>query len=92
MIGRAPGSTIQLEDPTVSRSHARILSDRNGTPWVEDLGSSLGTVVDGAHIEQPVTLRDGSRLQIGAQTLRGRAPPRRVRGRPHDRRPARACP
>ena len=69
VIGRAPGSTIQLEDPTVSRSHARILNDRNGVPWVEDLGSSLGTVVDGAHIEQPVSLRDGSKLQIGAQQL-----------------------
>jgi putative peptide zinc metalloprotease protein len=69
IIGRAPGSTIQLEDPTVSRSHARILSDRNGTPWVEDLGSSLGTVVDGTHIEQPLALKDGSRLQIGAQSL-----------------------
>ena len=68
-IGRAPGSTIQLEDPTVSRAHARILCDRNGVPWVEDVGSSVGTVLDGALIEAPVALRDGARLQIGAQTL-----------------------
>lgn len=68
-IGRAPGSTIQLDDPTVSRAHARILPDRNGVPWVEDVGSSLGTVVDGAHIEGPAALRDGARLQIGTQTL-----------------------
>lgn len=68
-IGRAPGSTIQLEDPTVSRSHARIVCDRNGVPWIEDVGSSIGTVLDGEPLQAPVVLHDGARLQIGAQTL-----------------------
>ncbi len=68
-IGRAPGSTIQLEDPTVSRAHARIAPDRNGVPWLEDVGSSVGTLIDDERIEAPVALRDGARVQIGAQTL-----------------------
>jgi putative peptide zinc metalloprotease protein len=69
IIGRAPGSTIQLDDPTVSRTHARITSDRNGLPFLEDAGSSLGTLLDGATVTSPVPLRDGAKVQIGAQSL-----------------------
>jgi putative peptide zinc metalloprotease protein len=70
-IGRAPGSTVVLADPSVSREHARISPGRNGGGVsIEDAGSSAGTLVDGVAISQATALHDGARLQIGGQTLR----------------------
>ena len=70
-IGRAPGSTVVLDDPTVSRTHARISGDGNGGggPLLEDAGSSHGTWVDGARISEPVVLRDGIRFKLGDQEV-----------------------
>ena len=66
VIGRAPGSTLQLEDPSVSRTHARISA---GSGRIEDAGSSHGTWVDGAMLAGPLALRDGMRIRIGDQEL-----------------------
>src|SRR5918992_3762031 len=69
-IGRAPGSTLVLDDPTVSRLHARI-SDGNGggVALLEDAGSSHGTWVNGARISGPVELRDGIKVRLGDQEV-----------------------
>jgi hypothetical protein len=69
-IGRAPGSTVVLEDPTVSRVHARISGNGGGTATIEDAGSSHGTWVDGARIDRPIQLRDGVELRLGDQEMR----------------------
>src|SRR3954470_366682 len=70
-IGRAPGSTVMLADPSVSRVHARIsLGGSGGGARIEDAGSSAGTLVDGVVISAATTLHDGARLQFGAQELR----------------------
>jgi hypothetical protein len=70
-IGRAPGSSVVLADPSVSREHARISPGANGGGVsIEDAGSSAGTLVDGVAISSATALQDGSQLQIGAQTLR----------------------
>lgn len=69
VVGRAPGSTLQLDDPSVSRTHARILVDRNGAPWIEDAGSSHGTFLDGVALSAPVALRDGAHIRLGNQRL-----------------------
>jgi pSer/pThr/pTyr-binding forkhead associated (FHA) protein/Zn-dependent protease len=63
-LGRAPGSTLQLADPTVSRTHARIGAG-NGKPILEDVGSSAGTFLDDAPVEGPVALHDGARIRLG---------------------------
>jgi len=68
VIGRAPASTLRLDDPSVSRTHARI-SAGNGTVRIEDAGSSHGTFVDDARIERPVALRDGARIRVGDQEM-----------------------
>jgi putative peptide zinc metalloprotease protein len=70
VIGRSPASTLRFEDPTVSRTHARISAGGNGGgAWIEDAGSSHGTFVDGARIAGRVALRDGARIGIGDQEL-----------------------
>jgi hypothetical protein len=70
-IGRAPGSSVVLHDPSVSREHARISPGGNGGGVsIEDAGSSAGTLVDGVAISRATALHDGASLQLGAQTLR----------------------
>jgi putative peptide zinc metalloprotease protein len=66
-IGRGPAATLRLDDPSVSRLHARI-SAGNGAR-IEDAGSSHGTYVDGARLTKPLALRDGSRIRIGDQEI-----------------------
>jgi putative peptide zinc metalloprotease protein len=68
-IGRAPGNTLRLADPSVSRTHARIVPGTGG-PAVEDAGSSFGTHVDGAVVRDRALLRDGALVQLGDVELR----------------------
>jgi hypothetical protein len=65
-IGRAPECDIQIDDPGISRTHARI--DLDGPPVVVDLGSTNGTWVDGRRVQQ-AELRDGAALAIGSTTF-----------------------
>jgi putative peptide zinc metalloprotease protein len=67
-IGRAPGSTVQVDDPAVSRRQARI-SVADGEVLLEDAGSSYGTWLDGRRLDGREPLRDGSRIRIGNQEL-----------------------
>ena len=67
-LGRAPGSTLVLADPTVSRLHARI-GRGNGVPVIEDAGSSHGTWLDGVRLTGPAPLHDGAKLRLGDQEL-----------------------
>lgn len=62
-IGRTPDQDLILEDPAVSRSHARILW-RRGRLSFEDLGSRHGSFINGkrARSAQAVTARDVIRL------------------------------
>jgi Zn-dependent protease len=71
IIGRAPGSTVQLEDPAVSRKHARISVEPGdeGQVLLEDAGSSYGTWLDGRRLDGPSPLSDGSQIRMGNQEL-----------------------
>ena len=68
-IGRAPGCAVSLaSDNFVSHVHARLfLQDREY--WVEDLGSTNGTLVNGRKVTGAVPLRRGDRLQVGRTVL-----------------------
>jgi putative peptide zinc metalloprotease protein len=69
-IGRSKASALCLDDPSVSRNHARIRADEDGAePLLEDAGSSYGTFVDGARIQMPVFLRAGMQIAIGNQRI-----------------------
>src|SRR4051794_40313430 len=65
-IGRAPGSTLGLSDPTVSRRHARI----SAGAVLEDAGSSHGTWLDGVRVTGPSPLHDGAKIRLGDLELR----------------------
>src|SRR5579883_2860722 len=67
--GRRPDQDIVIEDPSVSRAHARI-EISGGRPSVVDLGSTNGTLVNGRRAgAEPLPLRPGDRLQVGAVLL-----------------------
>jgi len=65
-IGRIPGMGVYLDDLRVSRRHALIERDPDGTCYVVDLKSKCSTQVDGLKLKpfQPVPLHDGSRIRI----------------------------
>ncbi len=66
LIGRDAVAKIRLDDPTVSRRHARILVSGSGA-LVEDLGSKNGTFIDGRPVSAgPVRLSKGIRLAFGS--------------------------
>lgn len=71
-IGRAGGCGIALPDDTfVSHVHARVY-ERDGEIWVEDLGSTNGTLVNGRPLTGAVRLRRGDRVQAGSTVLEAR--------------------
>lgn len=65
-IGRLCGAFGEgaLDDPQMSRSHARVELDPRGALTVNDLGSANGTWVDGARVGTAV-LRAGAVLRTG---------------------------
>src|SRR6187402_3943481 len=68
VIGRSATCQVTIEDPLVSREHARIriLGDR---ATLEDLGSRNGVQVGGAPLSGVHVLHDGDRVRIGTQEL-----------------------
>jgi len=67
-IGRARECQLVLDDPLVSRRHAVVFTDGDGSR-LEDLGSRNGTLVNGERIEGSVELADGDRVTIGAHSF-----------------------
>ncbi|MFV0315741.1 MAG: FHA domain-containing protein [Microthrixaceae bacterium] len=63
-IGRHPDSTIFLDDVTVSRHHAKVVTEGNGQFRIEDAGSLNGTYLDGERVES-APLREGAQIQVG---------------------------
>jgi pSer/pThr/pTyr-binding forkhead associated (FHA) protein len=70
-IGRDSDNDIVLDEITVSRCHALLLTDAAGTVLL-DLDSTNGTFVNGepAPPERQVCLKDGDLIQIGTVLLR----------------------
>jgi hypothetical protein len=73
-IGRAAECEIALDDPQVSRQHARLQS-RNGVLLLADVGSTNGTRVNGQRIRE-VALGIGDRIEVGGTELLVAAEPR----------------
>lgn len=68
ILGRSPECHVTIEDPLVSRQHARILIGGDDAQVV-DLGSRNGTRVNGDRIEGSQHLYDGDRIRLGTQEL-----------------------
>lgn len=68
LIGRAFNSDIRLDDIHVSRAHA-ALDVRDGGVWLEDLGSSGGTLVNSEELTTPRAIHSGDRITLGTVDL-----------------------
>lgn len=68
IVGRDPGAGLFIDDPSVSRRHARIVVTEDGAT-LEDLGSKNGTHLEDRRIDAPVPLDDGARIRIGTVAL-----------------------
>lgn len=64
LIGRATDNDVQFPDRTVSRRHCRIHHEDEGW-WIEDLGSTNGTLLRGSPISQAELLREGDEVVAG---------------------------
>ena len=68
VIGRSPGADIVIGDDFVSGRHARI-APAGSDVVLEDLGSTNGTILNGARIDRAQALRPGDVIDIGAVRL-----------------------
>lgn len=65
VLGREPGCDVCIDDPVASRRHAR-LTVREGSVWIEDLGSRNGVSVNGVRLKAgPRQLQPWDWFQIG---------------------------
>lgn len=67
-IGRSEENDIVIQDPNISRMHAQLSRSENGFV-VEDLGSTNGTLLDGAPIDRE-RIEGGDELTFGGVTTR----------------------
>jgi diguanylate cyclase (GGDEF)-like protein len=83
VLGRSPECSFQFEEITVSRRHAFLAVNGDGTVTLTDQGSTNGTLVNGRAVgsRRSVRLRDGDRIQLGSKVVL-----KMVRLDPHDER------
>lgn len=78
-LGREVGNEVHIDDPAVSRQHARIIL-HNGAVWVQDAGSRNGVFVNGERVSDHKQVKPGDRVTVGTHTfqvvLPGGATPR----------------
>ncbi len=68
-LGRDANNDVMLPFSWVSRKHAMIQVEANGSHHIIDLGSSNGTFVNGNRVYTPTTLHSGDQIKIGNTLL-----------------------
>lgn len=68
IIGRDPQCGLRMTDSSISSMHARIYAIGDEY-FVEDLGSTNGTVVGGEKIAAPSRIRSGDIISLGRSVL-----------------------
>lgn len=68
LVGRAASADVRIDDPRVSRLHARIEMRDDGV-YVEDLGSRNGTFVDGEPVVNSRQLASGDEITLGTASI-----------------------
>ena len=64
-IGRSKRSTIYIDDPHLSKNHARIFL-KDGAFYVQDLDSTNGSFLNGRKLpKQAVRVKDSDKLSFG---------------------------
>jgi FHA domain len=70
LVGRGSGNDVNLaRDEYASSNHARVEPRRDGV-WVEDVGSTNGTYLNGTRLTHAKRLTPGDILRVGETELR----------------------
>jgi pSer/pThr/pTyr-binding forkhead associated (FHA) protein len=68
VIGRDLSCALRFNDPAVSRRHVRFIR-RADEVFVEDLGSSNGTLLNGCMVAGALRIVDGDTVSVGSRVL-----------------------
>lgn len=68
-MGRSPGADVPIEDPFASSAHARIFP-RGQFMYIEDMGSTNGTYLNGRQLRRPEQLKVADTVRIGETEYR----------------------
>ena len=68
-VGRREDNTIVIDDAFISGTHAQLTYD-HGNWWLQDLGSTNGTALNGAPVRSKVQVRQDDIVQFGRVVLR----------------------
>ena len=63
-VGRSPTADVRIDDPYASSAHARIFP-RGQFMYIEDMGSTNGTYLNGRQLRKPEQLRVADTIRIG---------------------------
>ena len=70
LVGRGSGNDVNLaRDEYASSNHARVEPRRDGV-WVEDVGSTNGTYLNGTRLTKAKRLTPGDILRVGETEMR----------------------
>lgn len=67
-VGRAAGCQVVLDDTYASQIHARVFS-RDSQVFVEDLGSTNGTLLNRNQLTGPTMANRGDKMQVGSTVM-----------------------
>ena len=70
VAGRGPESNLQLDGDDFASARHALIEPRVDGVWVEDLGSTNGTFVNGARVTSERLLQAGDLLRLGQTELR----------------------
>ena len=68
-MGRGPSADVPIEDPFASSAHARIFP-RGQFMYIEDMGSTNGTYLNGRQLRRPEQLKTADTVRIGETEYR----------------------
>ena len=67
-VGRHQANALRLRGFAISRFHAEIGELEPGRPYIEDVGSTYGTYVNGKKVEGRVELHDDDQIVLGVSS------------------------
>jgi hypothetical protein len=68
-LGRSENAELQIDDPFASSAHARIFP-REEFMYIEDMGSTNGTFLNGRQLRRPERLKVADVIRIGETEYR----------------------
>ena len=67
-IGKKNNNNLVINNEYISHNHVIIYS-RNKEIWIEDLGSTNGTLLNENPLKMPMVLKDNDRIDIGGSVV-----------------------